>query len=322
MPIAPVGESTATLAGGQSGAPRSTGVVGEPVADPVSGSFKRQIDRESVVTGADLAALLGLPVMPHVEMVPTGRSLPSGGNGLPLSAAVRPGTLTSIAIQQMFIAASGRGDAAGATQPSAGRESTLPLFAVMGGELPGSIGALALQEDATATPLATGSLAMGSSLSTLGNAPSTPQVAAAFNPFSQEGSWSQQLAQQVGLLSRTGLEQQRLQLRLDPPYLGSIDVEILARDGETQVYLNAAHGAVRDALESALPRLRELFSAEGLALAHAQVGGGGMDDRARDGRDRALSEPSQQRGQTDIAAVDAGSGIPVRFSPNQVDFYA
>ncbi|MEC9340758.1 MAG: flagellar hook-length control protein FliK, partial [Pseudomonadota bacterium] len=205
----------------------------------------------------------------------------------------------SISIQQMLIGASDRGDEAVATLPSAGRESTLALFAVMGGELPASVGALAPQEGATTTALATGLLALESPSSTSGNAPSTHQVAAAFNPLSDEGSWPQQLVQQIGLLGHSGVEQQRLQLRLDPPYLGSIDVEIVARDGETQVYLNAAHGAVRDALEATLPRLRELFSAEGLALAHAQVGGSGVDDRAQGRRDHGLSEPSQQSGPTD-----------------------
>jgi flagellar hook-length control protein FliK len=72
----------------------------------------------------------------------------------------------------------------------------------------------------------------------------------------------------------TWMANQRIQsasLQLTPEHLGPVEVRISMQDGSASVSFNAAHADTRAALEQALPRLREMFSTQGLTLADASV---------------------------------------------------
>lgn len=76
-----------------------------------------------------------------------------------------------------------------------------------------------------------------------------------------------------------------VELRLDPPELGRVTVRISMVGDEARVAFTAAQGGAREALEAALPKLREMFEQAGLSLGDAQVGTGSGQDRR--GRSRA-----------------------------------
>jgi flagellar hook-length control protein FliK len=63
----------------------------------------------------------------------------------------------------------------------------------------------------------------------------------------------------------------RAELRLHPAHLGPIDVSVTVHNDEVNVSFNATHPATREALESSLPRLRELLGDAGLSLGNASV---------------------------------------------------
>lgn len=67
----------------------------------------------------------------------------------------------------------------------------------------------------------------------------------------------------------------RAEIRVSPPELGTIEIDIQLDGRELRAEFNAASPEVRQALEAGLPRLRELLDAQGLTLAHAGVGGQG-----------------------------------------------
>jgi len=67
---------------------------------------------------------------------------------------------------------------------------------------------------------------------------------------------------------------QHAHLNLNPPELGPLEVRVEMNRDQAQLHFVAHHGAVRDAVEDALPRLRELFAQNGLQLADASVSGG------------------------------------------------
>jgi flagellar hook-length control protein FliK len=79
-------------------------------------------------------------------------------------------------------------------------------------------------------------------------------------------------------------EQQFAKLKLNPPNLGPLEVRVSVQQDQTSVSFVAQHAAVREALEAALPRLRELFDQQSLQLVRADVTdadthrGGGADD--------------------------------------------
>jgi flagellar hook-length control protein FliK len=64
---------------------------------------------------------------------------------------------------------------------------------------------------------------------------------------------------------------QSASLQLSPEHLGPVNVHISVQDGSASVSFNAAHADTRAALEQALPRLREMFSTQGLTLTDANV---------------------------------------------------
>lgn len=74
------------------------------------------------------------------------------------------------------------------------------------------------------------------------------------------------------LVWMVGRQEQRAELVLNPPQLGRVEVSLNMTGDQTNATFVAANPAVREALESALPRLREMFADAGLSLGQAQVG--------------------------------------------------
>ncbi len=60
-------------------------------------------------------------------------------------------------------------------------------------------------------------------------------------------------------------------LRLSPEHLGPLEVRITMNGDQASVQFGAAHVDTRNAIENALPRLREMFASQGLSLADANV---------------------------------------------------
>ena len=97
-----------------------------------------------------------------------------------------------------------------------------------------------------------------------------------------QAGWDQALGQRLVFMARNGLE--NAELRLDPPQLGAVNVKLALQGDQAQLVLHSANAATRDVLESALPRLKEMFGAEGLQLDSAHVA-----ERDAGGRDRSAS---------------------------------
>ncbi|MDD5389907.1 MAG: flagellar hook-length control protein FliK [Gallionellaceae bacterium] len=68
-----------------------------------------------------------------------------------------------------------------------------------------------------------------------------------------------------------GRQSQWADMSLNPPQLGAIEVRLSLSGGEAGAQFFSPHPAVRDAIEAALPRLRELMAQAGIALGDAQV---------------------------------------------------
>jgi flagellar hook-length control protein FliK len=82
--------------------------------------------------------------------------------------------------------------------------------------------------------------------------------------------------------------EQRVELILNPPALGRVDVTLKIHGDQTTASFMSANPQVREALENALPRLREMFADAGLSLGQANVGA--------DSGSHAAHQPFDQRG--------------------------
>ena len=72
----------------------------------------------------------------------------------------------------------------------------------------------------------------------------------------------------VWLSARQG---QVADIALNPPHLGPLEVKLTLSGGEAGAQFFSPHAQVRDAIEAALPRLREMLADAGVTLGQAQV---------------------------------------------------
>jgi flagellar hook-length control protein FliK len=82
-------------------------------------------------------------------------------------------------------------------------------------------------------------------------------------------AWRDELGAQLTLMAVNGRE--AASLKLSPDHLGPLEIRISVQDGQASVYFGATNADTRSALEQSLPRLRELFAAQGMVLADAGV---------------------------------------------------
>ena len=61
------------------------------------------------------------------------------------------------------------------------------------------------------------------------------------------------------------------QIRLNPQHLGPIEVRVQVQNDQATISFTAQHGATREAIDSALPRLREMLSDQQVALLDVNV---------------------------------------------------
>ncbi len=89
--------------------------------------------------------------------------------------------------------------------------------------------------------------------------------------------WGPELGQKVVWM--IGTKEHVAELRVNPPDLGPLDIKLTVSDHQTTAVFTSPHGAVRDAVEAAIPRLREVLAESGIMLGNASV----TSDTPRDG---------------------------------------
>jgi flagellar hook-length control protein FliK len=82
-------------------------------------------------------------------------------------------------------------------------------------------------------------------------------------------TWADEIGTRVVMMTESG--NHTASLKLSPEHLGPLEINITVRDEKASVWFGAAHADTRAAIETALPRLREMFEAQGLSLADAGV---------------------------------------------------
>ncbi len=90
-------------------------------------------------------------------------------------------------------------------------------------------------------------------------------------------NWADEFSQKINWMS---MQQNYVaELYLNPPDLGALDVVLSVSGNQADALFNSPHSAVRDAVESALPKLRELLAENGINLGSATVNDQPLRDR-------------------------------------------
>lgn len=98
-------------------------------------------------------------------------------------------------------------------------------------------------------------------------------------------NWDGEFAGRINMLVKGGVQEAKIQL--SPPDLGRLEIKISMDGDAAKVMFSVDNVAARDAIEQAMPRLRELLGQGGLQLAHGEVADHsqsqqGGDDVAKD----------------------------------------
>ena len=127
--------------------------------------------------------------------------------------------------------------------------------------------------------------------------------------------WDNALGQKVLLMVSS--QQQVAELNLNPPDLGPLQVVLSLSDDQASATFVSQHADVRQALEAALPRLKEMMADSGISLAEATVsadtsqrqGGFEQQDRSatRHGGNReAVGAPGVKTADIGMSRIPAG----------------
>ena len=85
----------------------------------------------------------------------------------------------------------------------------------------------------------------------------------------RDQTWSSDFAQKVVWLVHN--DKQSAQLTLNPPQMGPIEISLNVDKGSASATFVSANAEVRDAIETAMPRLREMFASAGIQLGQTNV---------------------------------------------------
>ncbi len=133
--------------------------------------------------------------------------------------------------------------------------------------------------------------------------------------------WGQAVAHRVTFMANNQIQQ--AQITLNPEKLGPIQIKLhMDRDQQVHVSMTAQHGTTREAMEMAVPRLREMLEQSGMSLASVDV-----SDQNSFANQNSEQETSSQTAQSNVGS-DMSSHEEETLSSNAVvtdnivDYYA
>lgn len=129
-------------------------------------------------------------------------------------------------------------------------------------------------------------------------------------PLNQPG-WADDVGHQISWLADQGMS--KAELVLTPPHLGRIEITLEIGSDLSTAQFVSANPQVREALEQAMPRLREMLAGGGISLGEANVS---SDQPSRDG------QGGEQRGQRGRDSSEVVASPAARRGTGLVDLFA
>jgi len=292
-----------------------------PIApETLAASVKKDDSPVTEATPTDAAALLSAAsIAPQIlatadaasdsKLIPKDRSISSGlatpptpltlGDGLKSDAKTEPSSSTLSPVED-------KPAKVAATPPS----STRSAIEITQEATPDT-------SPKTVQPLSGNALA---SVNTLPNHETVPLSIA--TPI-RDQSWASEFGQKIVWLAAN--DKQTALITLNPPKMGPIEVSLNLDKGNAIVSFASASGETRDAIDSALPRLRDMFASAGIALGQANVSAESFGRQAGNGDEGRASSPWTT--DRSILAVDSVGSLPgSMFSTKQgnglIDIFA
>ncbi|MGM0702836.1 MAG: flagellar hook-length control protein FliK [Pseudomonadota bacterium] len=123
----------------------------------------------------------------------------------------------------------------------------------------------------------------------------------------QSPAWPGQLGQQLVQFARQGGGEQHIEMRLHPAELGPLSVTLKMTEQGAQAQFLSAHAQVRQAIEQALPQLRDALAEQGIDLSETSVG----EQRQQESQTFAGNEGGHGQAGAELSTDGtAGDGMP------------
>ena len=110
-----------------------------------------------------------------------------------------------------------------------------------------------------------GSIASNDTSGVVTSARSLPAMTATM----QQPHWNEQIGDRLNVMISRGMQQ--AEIRLNPPELGMLEVKVQVQGEQANINFTTHHGSVKEALDAAIPRLREMLEENGLTLGDVNV---------------------------------------------------
>lgn len=144
-----------------------------------------------------------------------------------------------------------------------------------------------------------------------GAAPASASLPGVAVPL-QSKEWATEFAQRVVWMA--GQRAQFAEIAVSPPNLGGVEVRLSLNDHTAGAQFFSPHAPVREALEAALPRLRDMLAEAGISLGQAEVRDQAFAERGQWGFDPGTEPEIQGRIPDLTGRVARGQGL--------IDLYA
>ena len=116
-------------------------------------------------------------------------------------------------------------------------------------------------------------------------------------------AWGDEFAQKITWIATQ--RNQSAELHLNPPQLGPVDVVLKMNGDQATALFTSPHAAVRDAIEQAIPKLREMMAENGIMLGQAMV----SDHSAKQDQDNASNKTPVKSPNSALNDVTEQAGI-------------
>ena len=159
-----------------------------------------------------------------------------------------------------------------------------------------------------------------SAITPAANAPANPTSIA--TPITQQSAWGNEFSQKITWMVTQ--QNQSAELHLNPPQLGPLDVSIKLNGDQATATFTSPHAAVREAIEQAMPKLREMLADSGIMLGNAMV----SDQTARNntghssGKSKGNNPAAQAETDTAVSAVQETRVSRISRHNGMVDTFA
>ena len=113
--------------------------------------------------------------------------------------------------------------------------------------------------------------------------------------------WKQELGEKILWMHSKSV--QAAEIRINPQHLGPVSIRVDVTQDQAIIDFTAQHAAVREAIDAALPRLREMLNNQQLNLAEVNISQQSFTDQQQNQEQRFTQGNSDQQSQTEHTAL-------------------